>query len=346
MEHRQEGSEAALRSHIRTHGGNLESAMALHPEAPRPWIDLSTGINPVPYPVGPLPAETWTRLPSGAALADLMAAAAFAYGAADGAMVAAAPGTQALIQLLPRLMPARRVAVLGPTYGEHAAAWSAAGAAVATVTTVDALADADVAVVVNPNNPDGRVIAPDRLLALSAALARHGGRLVVDEAFADGLAGVSVVPRLDDPAARGMVVLRSFGKTYGLAGVRLGFAVADAPTAAAIRQALGPWAVPGPALTIGRAALRDGDWLAGAMARLVADAARLDGLLAAAGLTPLGGTPLFRLAEAPEGADVWFDRLARAGILTRPFDYAPTWLRFGLPGDAAAWGRLEAALRG
>lgn len=347
MEHRQEGSEAAaLRSHIRTHGGNLESAMALHPEAPRPWIDLSTGINPVPYPVGDLPLETWTRLPSGAALNDLSAAAAVAYGAADPAMVAAAPGTQALIQWLPRLVLGRRVAVLGPTYGEHAAAWQSAGAAVTRVGTVEDLADADVAVVVNPNNPDGRVLAPDQLLAIADRLARRGGRLVVDEAFADGLAGVSVVPRLGEAEGRGIVVLRSFGKIYGLAGVRLGFAVTDAPLAGRIRAALGPWAVPGPALAIGRAALRDRDWLAGTMERLVADAARLDRLLAAAGLTPLGGTPLFRLAEAAEGADVWFDRLARAGILTRPFDYAPTWLRFGLPGDVAAWDRLQAALAG
>ncbi|WP_181706155.1 threonine-phosphate decarboxylase CobD [Chthonobacter rhizosphaerae] len=340
MTHRAEKADA-LRSHILTHGGNLESAMALYGDAPRPWIDLSTGINPVPYPVGDLPADCWTRLPSRAAEEALAAAAAKAYGVSSAGMVAAAPGTQALIQLLPRLRPARRVAVLGPTYGEHALAWAAAGAEVRTVASLDGVADADVVVVVNPNNPDGRVLAAADLRAAAADLGRSGGLLVVDEAFADGLDGVSLAPDLD--ALGAALVLRSFGKTYGLAGVRLGFALAPAPEAARIRAALGPWAVPGPALAIGVRALADRAWLDAAMARLRRDADRLDGLLAAAGLRPAGGTPLFRLAETAD-AGAWFDRLARAGILTRPFDYAPRWLRFGLPGDAAAWARLERAL--
>lgn len=285
----------------------------------------------------PLPPEAWTRLPEPEAEQALREAAARAYGAPDPAMVAAAPGTQALIGLLPRLFPARRVRVLGPTYAEHAAAWAGAGATVEEAERLEELAGAEVAVLVHPNNPDGRRHDPAALLALAGQV----GRLVVDEAFADLEDGApSLAPCLPRP---GLVLLRSFGKTYGLAGLRLGFALADPGTALAIRGALGPWAVSGPALAAGRQALADAAWREAAAARLSRDAARLDALLDAAGLRVLAGTRLFRLAEGD--APGWFDRLGRAGILVRRFPARPRWLRFGLPGGAAAWERLEAVLR-
>ncbi len=321
---------------ILEHGGDVDGARALFPQAPEPWIDLSTGINPVPYPVGDVPASAWTRLPGKGALAALISAAAKAYGAADPATVIAAPGTQALIQLLPRLIAANQVAVLGPTYGEHAAVWRAAGAEVWLAEDPSDLTGSDVAVIVNPNNPDGRLLSPDQI----AQIATTVRTLVVDEAFVDVVPGASLIPH-GLPA--NTVVLRSFGKSYGLAGVRLGFAVASPVRAAAIAALLGPWAVPGPAIEIGTLALSDPAWLDGARARLEADAARLDGLLSTAGLAQLGGTPLFRLARTDRAA-AWFERLAARGILVRPFDYAPTWLRFGLPADEAAWGRLSDAL--
>ena len=128
-------------------------------------------------------------------------------------------------------------------------------------------------------------------------------------------------------------MLRSFGKTYGLAGLRLGFAVSNADICARLRSLLGPWAVSGPALEVGRAALSDDAWLETAKRRLAKDAARLDTLLTARGLAVVGGTPLFRLASHPS-ADRIADTLGRHGILVRAFDYEPTWLRFGLPGSA------------
>ncbi|MBS0559793.1 MAG: threonine-phosphate decarboxylase [Proteobacteria bacterium] len=321
------------------HGGGLIAAQRRRPDAPRPWIDLSTGINPVPYPLPPLPPEALLRLPEPEQAAALEAAAARAYGAADPACVAAGPGTQALIHLLPRLVPARSVAVVGPTYAEHAAAWRLAGASVSEVPDLPAAETAQVAVLVNPNNPDGRAVPPEALLLEAARRAASGGLLVVDEAFAD-FDGPSVVPEL--PRA-GLLVLRSFGKAYGLAGLRLGFAVAPAPLAAAIRAALGPWAVSGPALHAGLAALPDAAWREAAAARLAADAARLDALFAGAGGAVLGGTRLFRLVRHPNAAAL-ADRLADAGILVRRFGYAPDWLRFGLPAGEAAWARLAAAL--
>ena len=312
----------------------------MFPGAPEPLIDLSTGINPVPYPLPPLDPAGFTRLPEPDAEAALRAAAARAYGAADPALVAAAPGTQILIDLLPLLFPARRVAVFGPTYAEHAHAWRKRGAEAATVTDVTALDGADVAVVCNPNKPDGRRLPPDLLVGLADRMAARGGLLLVDEAFAD-LEGekISVAGALPHPA---LIVLRSFGKTYGLAGLRLGFALAAPERAALIRGALGPWAVSGPAIVIGRQALADREWLAATAARLRRETRDLDACLATAGLRVIGGTLLFRLAEGP--AQAAFSRLGRAGIFVRRFPEHPHWLRFGVPGAPDAWDRLRCAL--
>ncbi len=323
------------------HGGRIEAAARRYPHAPRPFVDLSTGINPVPYPLPPLPAECFTRLPEPEALARLLAVAAGAYAAADPALLAAAPGTQILISLLPRLRPPSRVAVLSPTYGEHAESWRLGGHEVEAVATLAGLEAADVAVVGQPNNPDGARHARGDLLGLADRLAARGGWLVVDEAFADLEPEVeSMVPALPHPA---VIVLRSFGKSYGLAGVRLGFAAAGAEMAARIAAALGPWAVSGAALAIGQAALADRPWREAAAARLAADAARLDRTLTAAGLVVVGGTNSYRYCQVTD-AEGCSDALACAGILVRAFAERPDRLRFGLPGDPAAWARLEAVL--
>lgn len=327
---------------LRYHGGNINAARRLFPEAPEPWIDLSTGINPVPYSVGDLAPGAWTRLPDAAALDLLEAAARAAYGANGAVGVVAAAGAQALIQWLPRIFPARRVGVLGFTYQEHEASWRAAGADVVTVRSLPELVGFDVALVVNPNNPDGRKFAPQELAEIADALVRRGGRLIVDEAFMDLLGRQdSLIPYLPVP---GVVVLRSFGKAYGLAGVRLGFAVGSMDDCARIRAALGPWPVSGPAIEIGRRALADETWLAETARRLGEEAERLDRLLQSADLDIVGGTALFRLAQVGE-APVLFRRLCRAGILTRPFQARPEWLRFGIPHAPAEWMRLEAGLR-
>ncbi|WP_019905578.1 threonine-phosphate decarboxylase CobD [Methylobacterium sp. 77] len=322
------------------HGGDLDAAAALFPHAEQPWIDLSTGINPVPYPCPPLEASAFRRLPSRADLQSLRAAAAEAYGVADPDRVVAAPGTQILIETLPRLRPLSRVAVVAPTYGEHEAAWLRGGHAVTMVSDVEAAEGAEVVVVVNPNNPDGRTWAPARLLDLAAGLAARGGWLVVDEAFIDLEPAESLAPR----PMPGLVVLRSFGKTYGLAGIRLGFAVTDPALAQRIGEALGPWAVPGPAIAIGRAALADMPWLREAALARHADAMRLDRLLACRGGRVVGGTCLFRTA-AFDDAPGLFRRLGAAGIYVRRFEADPRWLRFGLPADKGEWCRLSRVLK-
>jgi cobalamin biosynthetic protein CobC len=323
------------------HGGDLDAARHRFPGALEPWIDLSTGINPIPYPIPDIAPQAWTRLPLASDEQALLSAAATRYGAAGPDNVVAAAGSQGVIQVIPRLLAPTRVAILSPTYKEHLRAWSRSGHDAAEVTSFAYLAEASAAVVVNPNNPTGRLIPPGELVWLAGELSARGGLLIVDEAFLDVLdRSASVIPQLP----RSTIVLRSFGKTYGLAGLRLGFAVSTADICTRLRNLLGPWAVSGPALEVGRAALSDDAWLEAAKRRLAKDAARLDTLLTAHGLAVVGGTPLFRLASHPDAGHI-ANALGQNGILVRAFDYEPTWLRFGIPGSLDAWQRLETALR-
>lgn len=321
------------------HGGNLEAAEKRFGRPQAGWLDLSTGINPHAYPMPNLEASVWRRLPGSDA--GLRAAAADCYGVADPKLVVPANGAQSLIQLLPGLRRNVRVAVLSPTYEEHSACWRDGGHRVLEVPTLEEAQDADIVVLVNPNNPDGRVLEPSRLLALSEVLAGRGGFLVVDESFADPEPTRSVAKEAGRP---GLIVLRSFGKFFGLAGLRLGFALAEAGTAASLRRQLGSWAVSGLAQVIGEAALLDDAWIGAMRQTLKENARRLDLLLARFAFKPVGGTPLFRLVEIERAEDI-FERLGRRGILIRAFAKHPCWLRFGLPGKEAEWQRLGAALQ-
>ena len=353
------GGRGAPEQDVIVHGGSLMQAAALFPEAPTPWIDLSTGVNPHPHSRRPMPSALLMRLPEPARHARLCAVAAAAWGVAPGAEVVAAPGTQILLaQIMMLARPASagpvRTMILSPTYAGHADAAKAAGHQVifheAGVSDgLAALAGADVAIVVNPNNPDGRVTSRAALLQLAEAMARKGGLLVVDEAFidacpaAESLAGDVGRHGLGDA----LVVLRSFGKFYGLAGVRLGFAITAPANAARLNAILGPWSVSGPALEYGLAALQDDAWRDAMIRRLTAEAARLDQRLAAAGLAVTGDVRLFRLVRHPR-ARALFDVLGRRGLWVRRFESASgvgaDAIRIGLPPDKPAGRRLDSAL--
>jgi len=323
------------------HGGDLTAARRLFPGAPEPFIDLSTGINPFSYPLPQLPPELFARLPDVAGLHALATAAARAYAAPSPAHVVPAPGTQILLPLVAGLKSPARAAILAPTYAEHARTALIAGHTVSEVSDIAALADADLAVVTNPNNPDGRIFARTELLAVAKALRARGGVLIVDEAFMDvGPPAESLAP---DAGCGNVVVLRSFGKFFGLAGVRLGFALAAPPLVERLRSRLGPWPVSGPAIAIGTAALSDQAWIAATRDRLGEATKRLDGILTRTGGRIIGGTSLFRLIET-DAASVLFQHLGRAGIFVRRFGERALWLRFGLPGSTAAWRRLEEAM--
>ncbi|TIP47297.1 MAG: threonine-phosphate decarboxylase [Mesorhizobium sp.] len=325
------------------HGGSLGRASALFPHAPQPFMDLSTGINPHSYPLFELPATALTRLPEAGQLRELAEIAAAAYGAPSAAHVGAAPGTQILLPRVASLVRPGKALVLGPTYAEHARAAAIAGHVVAEVSDFDALAEADLAVLVNPNNPDGRVIEKARLLELATRLRAKGGLLVVDEAFMD--VGPIEQSLAGDVGEGGIVVLRSLGKFFGLAGVRLGFALTDALMAERLDAQLGPWAVAGPALEYGIRALSDAKWQADMRQRLAQDAARLDVLLGRFDVPVAGGTSLFRYLSFA-GAPGLFSALGEDGVLVRHFAERPGALRIGLPGSEPEWQRLESALAG
>jgi cobalamin biosynthesis protein CobC len=322
------------------HGGDLHAARRQFPGAPEPFIDLSTGINPNSYPVPQLPAEAFARLPDAAATVQLAALAATYYGAPSAAHVVAAPGTQILLPLVAGLVRSGRAAILSPTYNEHARCAGLAGHSVTEVREIGGLGDADLAIIANPNSPDGRLVERDTLIALAAKLRAHGGLLVVDEAFMDvAPPGQSVASGV----TRNIVVLRSFGKFFGLAGIRLGFAIAEPQLAARLSAILGPWAVSGPALAVGAKALADTAWIERTCSELATAARRLDAILTGAGLDVVGGTTLFRLVRTA-AASALFQHLGRAGILARIFPDNAAWLRFGLPANEASWRRLKISL--
>jgi cobalamin biosynthetic protein CobC len=327
------------------HGGNLRDA-ALRFGRPLPdWLDLSTGINPQPYPVPALAPEVWHRLPEND---PALALAACAY--YDAPLMLPVAGTQAAIQALPRLRALSngpsRVTVAAPSYAEHAHHWAQHGHQMRQVpyagleAAVDGEVDpCDVLVLCNPNNPTGASVAPERLLTWAGRLAARGGWLVVDEAFGDMTPHNSVAQWSDRP---GLIVLRSVGKFFGLAGLRLGFVAAQQPILCALVDLLGPWAVSGPAQQIGRAALDDRGWQHAMRADLQAAGARLRQLLASHRIAS-SGSDLYQWWPQPQAETFW-QHMAQRGIWVRLFTNAAHGIRLGLPPDEAGWQRLEQAL--
>ena len=321
------------------HGGALRAAAARYRIPPSDWLDLSTGINPNGWPVPPPPATVWQRLPEPDD--GLEIAAAVYYGTPRVLPVA---GSQAAIQALPLLRKPGRVGVLHPSYAEHAHAWRRAGHRVellAAETLGMALDRLDALVVVNPNNPSGARFAPATLLDWRARLAERSGWLVVDEAFMDATPADSLASHAGLP---GLIVLRSLGKFFGLAGARVGFVLAEPALLERLHDHLGPWTVTGPSRWVALQALADRDWQAEARSHLDRAGNRLADLLKRQGLPVAGGTVLFHWAPLPD-AEFWQNALARRGVLVRRFT-DPAGLRFGLPGPEPAWRRLELALAG
>lgn len=319
------------------HGGNLNEAVRVYGRPREKWLDLSTGINPHAYPVPQLPADAWHRLPElDTALID--AAKAY-YGAPHMLPVA---GTQAAIQALPRLRKLSRVVVAAPAYAEHAHCWAQAGHELREVAYADldtAVEDCDVMVVCNPNNPTGATVDPGLLLQWAARLAERGGWLVVDEAFGDTTPHMSIAAASNRP---GLVVLRSVGKFFGLAGARLGFVAAEKSLLAQLADALGPWPVSGPAQRIGCAALEDRQWQTAMRERLLQEGGRLDSLLAACGIET-GGSALYRWWPEPK-AEAFRHHMAGHAIWVRLFTRGAGGIRIGLPPNEEGWQRLAAAL--
>ncbi len=311
----------------REHGGGLDAAIARYGGRRADWLDLSTGINPVHYPLPDLPPDAWTQLPDQGAVAALEAAARDFWMVPEGAAVLAAPGASALIANMPRLRPAGRVRIAARSYNEHEAAFRAAGWEIGAD-------DASARVVVHPENPTGVMWRGED--------ERPGTRdlLVIDESFCDIALGNTHVREM--ALWPGVVILKSLGKFWGLAGLRLGFAIGDPDLIARLAAMLGPWPVSGLALHAGRMALEDMRWANATRQRLTVDVARMDATVQMKGAELIGGTALFRLYRVDDAAK-WQERLARGKVWSRVFSYEPTWLRLGLP-PADRWNQLEAAL--
>ncbi|SHG87279.1 threonine-phosphate decarboxylase [Cognatishimia maritima] len=307
----------------RDHGGGLDAAITRWGGDRSTWIDLSTGINPEPYPLPSFTSEAWTALPDKAAQARLIEAARSFWNVPAEADILAAPGASSLIARMPQLFERQTVDIPKPTYNEHAAAFAAQGWVEAP--------DAPVRVLVHPNNPTGQLWSRDDLTAPIT---------VIDESFCDVTPENSLISESTKPSR---IILKSFGKFWGLAGLRLGFLIGAPDTIQKMRDMIGPWAVSGPALEVATLALLDQDWATESRARLAKDTSRLDGLMTSAGAVVAGGCDLFRLYEVDD-AQTWHDRLGENHILTRIFPYSKTYLRLGFPAKRD-WSRLEAALK-
>jgi cobalamin biosynthetic protein CobC len=324
------------------HGGRLRGAVATYGIAEADWLDLSSGISPWAWPIPEIAPSAWARLPE--TNDGLELAACDYYGAPHALPV---PGSQAAIQALPRLRHSGKVGVLSPCYAEHAEAWRNNGFLVREVLEheVDRFIDSlDVLVVVNPNNPTGLSLTPKRLLDWHARLAERGGWLVVDEAFMDNTPALSLAGKSDRV---GLIILRSFGKFFGLAGVRLGFVLAEERFLKVLAKQIGPWAVNGPTRWLGQVCLNDVEGHRRQQERTGNASQRLVALLTRYGLAPQGGCALFQWLITPDAVAL-YECCARRGILLRLFQNEGPHnnsLRFGLPREEADWQRLEAALQ-
>ncbi len=313
-----------MNSHkIRDHGGGIDVAIDEFGGNRNDWLDLSTGINPVPYPVPEFSRNCWSALPDKAASKTLCIAARNFWNIPDSAAVLAAPGASSLIARIPALFPAGTVNIPGPTYNEHEAAFRSSRWQVTD-------GPADATVIVHPNNPDGQIYG-------NAPSAKK--LTIIDESFCDIIPDQSLINLSTRP---GSLILKSFGKFWGIAGLRLGFAIGDPELIARLAEYLGPWPVSGPALALGAAALNDPNWADATRKRLTIDAARLDRLMTSHSVNAVGGTTLFRLYHVESAKDLQV-RLAKSHIWTRIFPYSDNWLRLGLPAPSQ-WQQLEAAL--
>jgi cobalamin biosynthesis protein CobC len=323
------------------HGGALAAAAKKYGGSKAEWLDLSTGINPVSTPLPKLSSHVWQALPDDDNMQSCLDAARYFYDIPANAPLIAAPGVQAIIQLLPHLRPGRKAAILGPTYGEYAHVFQTLGGGCRIISSIDDLQDEAFVIAVNPNNPDGRVLLGNMLTKLAETLATKSALLIVDEAFCDLTPELSVAKHA---GMRGLLVLKSFGKFFGLAGVRLGFAAGHVDDIAILERLLGPWAVSGPALAIGTACLSDTDLRSKIISQIQRNSSAQCTLITKTGLNLMADTGLFHLIEHSGVKDI-YERLAHQRILTRIFTDQPKWLRLGLCKNASERARLASALR-
>lgn len=328
------------------HGGDIQKAMQLASESgfdagkADDWLDLSTGINPNPYPISDISPSHWHRLPQKSDTDALRDAALTYYGAPSSNHIMPAPGSSILINMLPTLLDAQPISIVAPTYGDHATAWERGGHTIKQIGALEMSDPSGITILVNPNNPDGTLYDSETLKAQARLHGDAGGILIVDEAFGDCVPHHSAVPLTGE---HNVIVLKSMGKFFGLAGMRLGFAIARPDICARLSAHLGPWALSGPALSLGLKALQDTKWHEQTRGGLKAASSKLNHLLHNCGLERVGHTDLFTLIENKKAGSL-FERLLKNKIYVRRFDYNPHWLRIGLPDSDENYSRLQQAI--
>lgn len=326
------------------HGGRLHHAAQQFGIPIESWIDLSTGINPHSYPLPTVPQEVWQKLPD--ADDNLLSIAATYYGSAHLLAVA---GSQVAIEALPKLRSHSRVGILSPAYAEYAYQWKRQGHDVQelSIEELDSqIANLDVVVVIRPNNPTAELLSQAQLKHWLDILQQINGWLVIDEAFIDAMPNSDKLSMITQDPASGLVVLRSVGKFFGLAGIRLGFVWAEPALLSRLAQQLTTWSVSSVARWAGAVSLQDDNWQLLMRQRLVQDSQQLCAMLAKYDFEFVS-TPLFCTVQLPivhrkTGFSV-YQYFAERGILIRNFEHLQAF-RLGLPKDAMAWRLLEKAL--
>jgi cobalamin biosynthetic protein CobC len=345
-----------LQEQALVHGGQLSNMARRYQIEEKDWLDLSTGIAPIAYPVGILPSACWQRLPQHNE--RLLQAARRYYQTPN---VLPTPGSQSIIQMLPQFCSTRgfaRSKVWLPKVGyqEHRKAWQKAGYQTIDYTDInelDQIKPKDIVLLINPNNPTGALYSKEHVCQLLEEIHSKQGLLIIDEAFMDATGQQSMAQELgrrnratSNPAlstetssssdyadntdkSEALIILRSVGKFFGLAGVRLGFVLASESWLSAMSSSLGPWAVSGPAQFVGERALTDHRWQEEQRIVLTRLSSALETVLTQAFAQPVQGTSLFKTVRTPQAPAI-FEALCQQGIYVRLCDEKDA-LRFGIP---------------
>ena len=315
------------------HGGDIDLAIKKYGGQRADWIDLSTGINRTSYPWQESVKVELRDLPSSKLLMGLEKAASRAYKVAEGTDTAAVQGAQQIISLLPIcLKNYNSVAILGPTYNEYEKAFKSSGIKAETVSEVSKLSSSDIAIIVNPNNPTGKVIAEEILDDLSKKVRI----LIIDESFK--MFSSRRIQKFDN-----VIQINSLGKFFGLAGVRLGFVSGPSDFIKSVREMLGPWPISSIAAEIGIIALNDTTWISEMEKILLEGSNVLHKACSTKNWKLVGKTNLFHTYATSSCLEVE-EQFAAHYIWIRTFDYSQTWIRLGIPTSKYEWTRVRQVL--
>jgi len=335
------------------HGGQLSKVAKQFGIPEQEWLDLSTGIAPFSYAIPAISEKIWQDLPT---ISPSLIRAAQQYYQAKFCWPVA--GSQQLIEKLPSLWNDKNSAIESGKkqhaylpkvgYKEHQRAWSLAGYQIHFYQ--DALPDNieknSIVVVINPNNPLTDTFSIQQLTQLKAHCQQQKALLIIDEAFADIFPSeFSFVPHLtnynennndsandNENESDDLIVLRSFGKFFGLAGIRIGFACTTEIWRDIIKESIGPWSINGPALFIAEQALQDTQWQIEQSLRLEKYSKKLQELLKLhLPNASIKANALFITVFLDNAASV-YEKLCQQGVYVRLTDEQNA-LRFGVGND-------------